>query len=140
MDAHLITTTGTRAGSAHPLDKNGDNLIGRGLDCHIVLTDPLSSRVHAVISADDDGWWVRGRFQGVEHQLALGPTARYRSPRLELELTLDPLQLLDHNLQTPEADGTRIELPELATMLLLLEAIKEGAPGLPLAAPPPISP
>jgi len=59
MDAHLITTTGPRVGSAYPLDENVDNLIGRGLDCQIVLTDPLSSRVHAVVCVQEDAWWVR---------------------------------------------------------------------------------
>ena len=29
------------------------------MECHIVLTDPLSSRVHATIEYADDAWWVR---------------------------------------------------------------------------------
>ena len=33
--------------------------IGRGLDCDIVLSDPLSSRVHATIVCEDGDWWVR---------------------------------------------------------------------------------
>ena len=35
------------------------NRIGRGLDCHVVLSDPLTSRVHAVIERRDGGWFVR---------------------------------------------------------------------------------
>jgi Nif-specific regulatory protein len=52
-------TAGTRAGSNYLLDPKVENSIGRGLDCQIVLTDPLSSRVHAIAYSDEDGWWVR---------------------------------------------------------------------------------
>ena len=52
-------TAGSRAGSNYLLDPNAENLIGRGLDCQIVLSDPLSSRVHAIVFSDEDGWWVR---------------------------------------------------------------------------------
>ena len=41
------------------LDPKLENRIGRGLDCQIVLTDPLSSRVHAIVYNDEDGWWAR---------------------------------------------------------------------------------
>ncbi len=50
---------GARAGANYLLDRNIESHIGRGLDCHIVLTDPLSSRVHAIIRRDQDGWWLR---------------------------------------------------------------------------------
>ena len=52
-------TAGSRAGSNYLLDPLAENSIGRGLDCQIVLSDPLSSRVHAIVSANEDGWWVR---------------------------------------------------------------------------------
>lgn len=48
-----------RAGANYRLESSGENQIGRGLDCHIVLTDPLSSRVHATIFRDQEGWWLR---------------------------------------------------------------------------------
>ncbi|MGE3776822.1 MAG: sigma 54-interacting transcriptional regulator [Pirellulaceae bacterium] len=51
--------SGLRAGSNYVLDENSANRIGRGLDCEIVVTDPLSSRVHALILWDQDAWWVR---------------------------------------------------------------------------------
>ncbi len=39
---------------------DGENRIGRGLDCHVVLNDPLSSRVHAVVTSDATGsWFIR---------------------------------------------------------------------------------
>ena len=59
MPAFLTITKGTGTGSQYALDGHCENRIGRGLDCQIVLTDPLSSRVHAVVFRDEDGWWVR---------------------------------------------------------------------------------
>jgi len=59
MLAYLTLTSGLRSGSNYLLDPNKENQIGRGLDCQIILTDPLSSRVHAVVSSDEDGWWAR---------------------------------------------------------------------------------
>ncbi|MBP88196.1 MAG: sigma-54-dependent Fis family transcriptional regulator [Planctomycetaceae bacterium] len=52
-------TAGSRTGSNYLLDPKAENRIGRGLDCQIVLSDPLSSRVHAIVYSDEDGWWLR---------------------------------------------------------------------------------
>lgn len=49
---------GPRAGSNFLMSKEHENRIGRDVDCGVVLSDPLCSRVHASISADADGWWV----------------------------------------------------------------------------------
>ena len=59
MQAYLTITKGVRTGSHYVLDGSCENRIGRGLDCQIALSDPLSSRVHAVVYCDEDGWWVR---------------------------------------------------------------------------------
>ncbi|MDA1053324.1 MAG: sigma 54-interacting transcriptional regulator [Planctomycetota bacterium] len=59
MLAYLTLKSGLRSGSNYLLDPNTENQIGRGLECQIILTDPLSSRVHAVVSSDEDGWWAR---------------------------------------------------------------------------------
>lgn len=59
MSAYLSMKHGVRAGANYLLDPGAETHIGRGLDCQIVLTDPLSSRVHAVIRCDEDGWWLR---------------------------------------------------------------------------------
>ncbi|HAY79972.1 MAG TPA: FHA domain-containing protein, partial [Planctomycetaceae bacterium] len=29
------------------------------MECQVVLTDPLSSRIHATIHFGDDAWWVK---------------------------------------------------------------------------------
>jgi len=54
-------TKGPTPGSRHPLVVGVPNLIGRGLECQVILTDPLTSRVHAEISHADDAWWLRDR-------------------------------------------------------------------------------
>ncbi|MEQ8789904.1 MAG: sigma 54-interacting transcriptional regulator [Pirellulaceae bacterium] len=58
MNAYLTMIEGTRAGERIALSA-GDNRIGRGLECQVVLSDPLTSRVHAVVRWEDDSWWVR---------------------------------------------------------------------------------
>jgi len=55
----LVMTSGPRAGAQFILDPSRQNRIGRGLDCDVILSDPLSSRVHAIIVSSDGDWWVR---------------------------------------------------------------------------------
>ncbi|MDZ4657800.1 MAG: FHA domain-containing protein, partial [Bythopirellula sp.] len=57
--AYLTIKTGNRAGTNFTLDSSRDTLLGRGTDCHITVPDPMCSRVHAIISYEDDGWVVR---------------------------------------------------------------------------------
>ncbi len=59
MYSYLLMTSGNRAGAHFLLEPDRTTRIGRGLDCDIVLTDALASRVHAVIVHDGDLWWVR---------------------------------------------------------------------------------
>ena len=59
MYSYLVMTTGARSGSQFVLDERRQNRIGRGLECDIVLTDPLSSRVHAILTCENQEWWVR---------------------------------------------------------------------------------
>jgi len=61
VQTYLTITKGVRAGSNYALDDSCETRIGRGLDCQIVLTDPLSSRLHAVVFHDEDGWWLRDK-------------------------------------------------------------------------------
>ena len=49
-------TVGSQAGTIFRLDEKTDTKIGRGLECSVVLTDPLCSRVHAVVQREDDRW------------------------------------------------------------------------------------
>ena len=59
MFHYLIMTAGPREGAQFILAEDKPNRIGRGLDCDIILADPLSSRVHAIVICEDGAWWVR---------------------------------------------------------------------------------
>jgi DNA-binding NtrC family response regulator len=56
---YLVMTAGPREGTQFLLAEGKQNRIGRGLECDVILADPLSSRVHAVITFENDQWWVR---------------------------------------------------------------------------------
>ena len=58
MPAFLLMNAGPNSGARFELDPNNQNLLGRDWDCQIVLNDPQSSRIHAKIYCDDDGWWI----------------------------------------------------------------------------------
>ena len=55
----LTLTTGPRAGSNFLLEPEQKKHLGRGVDCDIVLADPLCSRVHAEVYFSKDDWWIR---------------------------------------------------------------------------------
>lgn len=55
----LNMIAGARAGSNFSLDPTGPMRLGRGMDCDIVVTDPLCSRVHASVFMQEGQWWIR---------------------------------------------------------------------------------
>jgi two-component system, NtrC family, response regulator HydG len=55
----LVMTVGARTGTQFVLEAGRQNRIGRGLDCDVILADPLSSRVHAILVSEEGDWWVR---------------------------------------------------------------------------------
>ncbi len=59
MYTYLKQVKGARAGTSFLLSDEEENQIGRGLECRIVLNDPLSSRVHAIIQQREGAWWIR---------------------------------------------------------------------------------
>lgn len=61
MYSYLTMLKGPRAGKHHVLGADSANLIGRGLDCQLVLSDPLCSRVHASIERLNGEWWIKDR-------------------------------------------------------------------------------
>ena len=67
MYTYLTMTSGSRAGTNYLLDPTDENRIGRGLECAIVLTDPLCSRVHAVIAHERQGLENPRRRQSQRH-------------------------------------------------------------------------
>jgi Nif-specific regulatory protein len=52
-------TAGARAGATFLLDPAAECRLGRDSDCAVVLTDPLCSRVHAILQFIDHQWVVR---------------------------------------------------------------------------------
>ena len=54
----LTMTSGVRVGARFYLQPEKENRLGRGLDCDVVLTDPLASRVHAIITCKHGDWWI----------------------------------------------------------------------------------
>ena len=56
---YLVMDQGDHQGRYTVLEAGDDIRLGRGLDCEIVLNDPLSSRVHAVIYCRDQQWQLR---------------------------------------------------------------------------------
>ncbi len=58
---YLTMIAGRRAGASFILDASRENRIGRGLECDIVLSDPLCSRVHATLRHEKRGWVLNDR-------------------------------------------------------------------------------
>ncbi|MFP6667938.1 MAG: sigma 54-interacting transcriptional regulator [Pirellulales bacterium] len=59
MYTYLTITLGTQTGTVFRLCEDAENRIGRGLECNVVLTDPLCSRVHATIHKEEDRWVLK---------------------------------------------------------------------------------
>jgi two-component system response regulator HydG len=58
MSTYLAVTRGNDLNARFPLNRTLENRIGRGLECHVQISDPLSSRVHATIVHDENQWKV----------------------------------------------------------------------------------
>ena len=59
MPAYLLMNAGITSGARFVLSPGERTLMGRDWQCQIVLNDPQSSRVHAEIFNDEDGWWIQ---------------------------------------------------------------------------------
>ncbi len=59
MVAYLSVRSGPEKGRQFPLDPSRPLHIGRGSSCEIMLTDPVSSRFHAVVYFEDGNWQLR---------------------------------------------------------------------------------
>lgn len=56
---YLLVRSGPDSGNKYPLDPARPLHIGRGDSCEIKLTDPISSRFHAVIYFEGEHWQLR---------------------------------------------------------------------------------
>lgn len=52
---------GSNSGARFELNDQGENLLGRDWQCHIALSDPQCSRVHAAILQQRGEWWIYDR-------------------------------------------------------------------------------
>ena len=59
MFTYLRKSNPPHIGSIHVLSDSDETRIGRDLECDVVLEDPLSSRVHAIVHQQEELWWVR---------------------------------------------------------------------------------
>lgn len=59
MATYLLVRSGVEAGRQFPLDPTRPMHIGRGDSCEVMLTDPVSSRFHAVVYFEEDNWQLR---------------------------------------------------------------------------------
>ena len=100
MYAYLTILTGNRSGTNFPLDPSRETLLGRGTDCHVSVPDPMCSRVHAILTCEDEQWTLRDdssrngtMVNGQKIQqatLADGHVFRIGSNEFELHLSEDP--------------------------------------------------
>ena len=58
MYTYLTMTAGSKVGEHYLLSEQEPNSLGRGSECTVVLTDPLCSRVHVIITHEDGRWHV----------------------------------------------------------------------------------
>ncbi|MDZ4821052.1 MAG: sigma 54-interacting transcriptional regulator [Planctomycetota bacterium] len=133
---YLTMTLGPQAGTRFLLDAQSENRIGRGIDCAVVLNDPLCSRVHAVVSRQDSRWHVEDRDsrngtfvngQRIDDAvLDAGHTLRVGSAEFSFELSDEPLTVYspaDHTMrQTVVSDRP---MSGTDTGLLALAAIRD---------------
>ncbi len=58
VQAYLTTMGESTTGTRYPLITEAETKVGRGLDCDVVVDDPLASRVHAVLAQREGDWWI----------------------------------------------------------------------------------
>lgn len=59
MVTYLLVRSGPESGRQFPLDPNRPMHIGRGESCEVRLSDPVSSRFHAVVYFEEGNWQLR---------------------------------------------------------------------------------
>jgi len=131
---YLTMITGPRTGTNYLLDPAAINTLGRGIDCDVVLSDPLCSRVHAELEFANQSWWLHdagsrnGTFVNdnrVEKQLLesgaivrLGSTefsfqARSQPPTLALTRDNQVTESIVREAQVDSADSGKLALAAL---------------------------
>lgn len=58
IQIYLTHLNGPQTGARYRLDEIDELRLGRGVDCQVMLSDPLSSRIHAYVRKIDGQWQV----------------------------------------------------------------------------------
>ncbi len=109
---------GISSGARFELNPTGKNLLGRDWKCQIVLNDLQSSRVHAEVFCDEDGWWIldNGSSNGTyvngqpidSARLMDGTEIRIGSSMFQFQSGDTPSERTDTSEQEPATGGTII--------------------------------
>lgn len=78
----------------------------------------------------DGSWLIQAMLAGTRHELELGDPLRYRTAGVELRLAADTLELIGSRL-TGDAPVEPVSLRPCATMLAVVDGIRESAPWIP---------
>ncbi len=116
MVAYLSVQSGSDKGKHFALDPDRPMHIGRGANCEIILSDPVSSRFHAVIYFEDGNWHLRdtssrnGTF--INGQKAMHARMQDRST---LRIGSTELQLVEPKIDTSiEDESSRTVMHDMA--------------------------
>jgi two-component system, NtrC family, response regulator HydG len=105
--AYLVMSNGSQAGLRFLLDETAETQIGRGVDCEIMLSDPLSSRVHAIVTKEKGQWRItdqksrNGTYlngQKIDNGiLKQGKIVRIGSLEMAFEMSDEPITVMDNS-------------------------------------------
>jgi len=127
-------TKGPTPGSKHQLNSAIENQIGRGIECHVILADVLTSRVHAIVFYDDDAWWIGDQksrngvyLNGIkadEARLNSGDSIRFGGTEFEFTVIREESDLSQVNADRTIIFDTPIDVEESGVNYL--QALRES--------------
>ena len=124
MITNLRVRRGPEKGKLYPLNRDRTMHIGRGSTCEILLSDPVSSRFHAVLYFEDGDWHLRDTSsrngtevngQKIDHaRLIESSVVRIGDTELEFVMFEDDDELLSETqtVQIDNLDYDRTFIPE----------------------------
>lgn len=120
--AYFTVLNGEQAGENLALNSIGENLVGRGADCHVMLQDRICSRIHARVVFDQESWNIRdagsrnGTFvngqKAHEATLGEGNTVKIGSTELEFHQSDEPLTADDESSSLTQTIVQNVEINE----------------------------
>ncbi len=132
---YLLVRSGPESGRQFPLDPSRPMHIGRGDSCEIRLTDPISSRFHAVLYFEDGHWQLRDtgsrngtvvNGQKTDHAMLLNGSG-FIVGSSEMQLVEAAEEANDPNSQTLILDRPISSPLDLDSGLSSLDALRDNA-------------